>query len=477
MESPVMLPVKSREKADVLVAGGGVSGCCAAIAAARMGKKAVLIDECGVPGGQGTLGFVAPISALNDRNGEAFGGLGQEITDRMQSVNSPNMLALTLVQMLHDAGVRVHYFTRILCTEREGRLIRSVVAAEKSGLKRFEADEFIDATGDADLAFFAGEETVTGSEEGVFDSLIREGLARMHKEHAAWSVPAPGALQPCSVMFTVGGVEESGRDLYKTYANHRFTYAELGITKEEFFRLPYAGKTGFEENGDFLPLPQGRFLFYRNGNRPGEYIVNMTRVLGVNGTDADSLNQGTSDALMQVLSILDLLRRLIPEFRNAYLIQASMRLGIRESRRILARRTFTGSEAISCALMPDVIAHGSYIIDIHDPKGKSMAIGGNIQGCAYDIPYACLLPKNTDNLWACGRCIGADHVAHASTRIMGTCMQTGQAAGTAAALCHTARCFNGELDVHALQAQLIRDGLRLKLDPVSHVFRGGESDI
>lgn len=466
----ITLPIESEVRCDVLVAGGGVSGCCAALAAARQGKKVMLLDEGGVLGGQGSQGLVAPIASVVDRNGVSFGGIMQEILDRMQAecagmgapraaLSYPALLGLVLLEMLHQAGVEAHFFTRLLAVEREGRLLSAVIAATKSGLRRYRAGMFIDATGDGDLFAQAGEEYVFGSEPGVFDALAKAGLGRVHFEHTQYQFPAPGAVQPVSIMFTVGGVEG---DECLSYCNKRFTYEDLGVTEEEFSRYPFAGQVGFEKNGDYLPLPQGRFLFFK-GARPGEYTINMSRVTGINGADADSLNRGELYTQLQVLPILRLLRRFIPGFAHAYLISAGARLGVRESRRLRSRRIFRGEEALYCTPLPDVIAHGAYIIDIHDPNGKSMAIGGSVRGSAYDIPYGALLPKGADNLLVCGRCIGSDHVAHATTRIMGTCMLTGQAAGTAAALCLDAGLANGDLPVERLQQQLIRDGVKLHL--------------
>ena len=483
----ITLPILAEESCEVLVAGGGTAGCCAALAAARLGKKVVLMDECGVLGGQATLGMVAPISSICDRNGESFGGILDEILEDMRAecakmedaqgyTSAPSLLGLILTEKLDQAGVTVHFFTKLVAAEREDRRMTAVIAAAKSGLRRYHAQAFIDATGDADLTYFAGEETVLGSEPGVFDALAQAGLGQVHFEHTQYRFPAPGALQPVSVMFTVGGVEEKDCDLYAEYCNRRFTYQELGTSEKEYGGFPFAGRVGFEKNGDYLPLPQGRFLFFK-GARKGEYTVNMSRVTGINGADADSLDRGERDAQLQVLPILELLRRFIPGFEHAYLIQASGRLGVRESRRLLGRRVFHGQEAFDCVPMPDVVAHGSYIIDIHDPNGKAMAIGGSIRGSAYDIPYGALLPQNTDNLWVCGRCISSDHVAHATTRIIGTCMLTGQAVGTAAALCLTEKQANGEIDVAALQRQLKKDGVKLQMPEEKQRLRNEQNEV
>ncbi|MBO5218126.1 MAG: FAD-dependent oxidoreductase, partial [Clostridia bacterium] len=116
----------------------------------------------------------------------------------------------------------------------------------------------------------------------------------------------------------------------------------------------------------------------------------------------------------------------------------------------------SASEVIHCTRFEDAVARGSYIIDIHDPKGKNAAIGGEIKGMFYEIPYRSLKAVKNKNLHACGRCISVDHIAHSSTRIQGTCILTGQAAGTAAAM-----AMASAVDVNALRAALIADGVRL----------------
>ena len=475
MNQKIELPIVSEVICDVVVVGGGPAGFGAALSAARHGMNVVLMDEGGMLGGLSSLGLVAPISAVSDRSGNDFGGVGRELINNIAKQNSnaeapgaeyskSSMVVLFMLDMLVRAGVHIHFHTKLVSTERDEKRITGIIAATKSGLRRFKSQQFIDCTGDGDLFVSAGEEYVYGSEPGVYDQLFDLGLARIHNTTDQLTIPEPGSVQPSSVMFTVGGVID--KDGW-SYCNKRYTYQDFGITRKDFESLPYAGLVGFEEDGDNLPLPQGRFLFFK-GARPGEYTINMSRVVGINGADADSLNKGTIDAELQILPILDMLRRFMPGFENAYLIQTSVRLGVRESRRLVGRKVLTGADVVKCTPMDDVIAHGSYGIDIHDPRGKSMALGGPLRCSAYDIPYESLLPKKACNLYVAGRCISVDHVAHASTRIIGTCMQTGQAAGTAAAMCiQSALADSGDLDVRLLQQELIADGVLLHIPGIN----------
>src|SRR5690606_32854610 len=103
----------------------------------------------------------------------------------------------------------------------------------------------------------------------------------------------------------------------------------------------------------------------------------------------------------------------------------------------------------------DTIARSGYPIDIHDPSGKGLTFGWIEGDGAYDIPYRCLLPKNSDNLLAAGRCISTTHEALATTRLTPSCMATGQAAGTAAAIA------SGEgISPRTIHVKKLQDALR-----------------
>ena len=165
---------------------------------------------------------------------------------------------------------------------------------------------------------------------------------------------------------------------------------------------------------------------------------------------------------LQLIAIIDFLKTFIPGFENSYFMESSNTLGIRESRRLIGDYMLSGDEVVECVQFEDAVAHGSYIIDIHDPCGKRMAIGGKIEKEYYSIPYRSLITKKVPNLATAGRSISADHVATSSTRIQGTAMLTGQAVGIAAAMAVINECAMGEVDVKKLQNQLINDGVFLK---------------
>ena len=470
--------VERSEKYDVCVVGGGVAGCCAAIASARMGAKTVLIESSGVLGGQGTLGIVTPISATNARNGVSFGGLVKEITDEVISMSkkyctcdqngadvwdiaSPHIVKYVLLDKVQDAGADIMFHTSFLSSTTENDRIESIIVHDVNGLKQIFAKNFIDSTGDALLVCESGAEFVKGSEEDSYDSLRVTGFDKTHddsgQEGSVYnSCTKNGLMQPVSIFFVLGGVDTE--EAYKLN-NKELHFGDFGITREKFSDWKFCGTCGFElSDDDKIPMPQGRILVTKT-TRKGTLAVNMSRVIGIDGSDADSLSTGEILAQKQIIAIIDFLKTFIPAFKNAYYIQSGSTLGIRETNRMIGKYVLTGLDVINCREFDDCIARGSYMIDIHDPNGKKRAIGGHLPKNYYDIPYRSIISNTYSNLFACGRCISSDHVAHASTRIMGTCMMTGQASGTAAALASVQNKKSYGIDVSELRKLLIDNGM------------------
>jgi len=462
------------KEAEVVVAGGGLAGCAAAIASARYGAKTLLIESGGCLGGAATAGLVAPISSISTKtSGEKFGGILWEVLDSVvekakaycNSTHAPHsalhLYKYVLMEKLVESNAEIlfHAFVTDVVSDEDGK-IKELIVSTKDGLKRILGKAFIDTTGDGDVMGKSNAKTIIGSEPNVLGVISQnEELKGGAKGTDFLPDDYVGQLQPVSLMMQFGNVNV---EKAQKYMNKKITYEELGTTKEEFSKWKYANTLGFEiADDEFVPMPQGRvWLVY--AQRKDVATVNMSRVLGVNACDPISYSDAEVKAGLQLIAIIDFLKTLVPGFKNSYFMESSNTLGIRESRRLIGDYLLSGNEVVECARFEDAIAHGSYIIDIHDPTGKRMAIGGKIEKEYYSIPYRSLITARVPNLATAGRSISADHVATSSTRIQGTAMLTGQAAGIAAAMAVKNNCSMGEVDVKNLQNQLINDGVFLK---------------
>ena len=138
-----------------------------------------------------------------------------------------------------------------------------------------------------------------------------------------------------------------------------------------------------------------------------------------------------------------------------------MDVGVRETRRIVGEYQLTADDLLSVRRFDDVVARGSYPLDIHNPTGKGTSLRRLPPGEAYDIPLRSLIPKDVDRLLVAGRCISGTHEAQSSYRAMPIAMATGQAAGVCAALAASRGLSLRGVPVADVQVELIRQGVNL----------------
>jgi hypothetical protein len=209
-----------------------------------------------------------------------------------------------------------------------------------------------------------------------------------------------------------------------------------------------------------LELPREDLLFFGTPHLE-EVSVNSTRITQVLGTDVWDLTYAEFQARRQMRQIANFLKRHVPGFEDSYIVQSGVQTGVRETRRILGDYQLNADDVLSARKFPDVIARGTYPIDIHNPTGKGTILKRLPPGEAYEIPLRCLLPQGLDNLLVAGRCISGTHEAHSSYRVMPISMVTGQAAGACAALAARGNQATRQAPVSDVQAELVRQGANL----------------
>ena len=381
-------------------------------------------------------------------------GIGKEIIDRVIELGGcvghgrdplhvsyapidPEVFKRVVIEELEKAGVDVLLHSLVVGVHSgEDQAISHVLIENKSGRSAVAGKWFIDATGDGDVAYFGGAKWEKGD--------------------------AHGGLQPATLMFRMGGVNVEKVRLAIVANPERFG-SDL-IPPEHFVANSSFIVVGMRQAledakaaGDF-PLHNNRVIFITQP-RQGEVAVNMTRVL-IDATDADDLSRGEMQGRKDVWVVAEFLRKYIPGFEDAYVIDTAHRLGIRETRRIIGEYVLQRDDILESRRFDDCIAVASYPIDLHHPSGPDCTLEHPKD--TYDIPYRCLVPLGVRNLLVVGRCISATHEAHAAIRVMPTGMALGQAGGTAAALATAEQVHHvKDIDVKKLQALLREQGARL----------------
>lgn len=402
-----------RIKCDVIVAGAGIAGICAAVAAAREGLSVALVNDRSVLGGNASSEIGVSINGashlgLNASIYAREGGLVEEIRMRMLAYNRGGgyerlaLMDAVLFDMIYEEkGITLLLNTAVYACEKEGDRIVSCLARHGVSNRVYElaGEIYIDATGNGVLAYEAGASFCMGR-EGSGQYLERKAPARADA-------------------YTMGNTF-----YFETVdCGHKVTYTPPA----------FAAK-----------LPEMDFL--KDIHKPGNH-----RALTVKGAHWSFEYGGQLDIIYDSEDIDFQLRRLVfgiwdyiknsgeyPEAENYALKRVYTKSGSRESRRFLGDYVLSENDIEEKRDFPDAVCIGGWPMDVHAPLGiydpgpatEFIPVTG-----MYNIPFRCLYSRDVDNLMLAGRNISATHIALGSTRVMATCGCMGQAAGTAAKCC------------------------------------------
>lgn len=198
--------------------------------------------------------------------------------------------------------------------------------------------------------------------------------------------------------------------------------------------------------------------------RDGEFIINTTRIVDHDATDAWSLTDAEFLGRKQCAELDAFLRKNVPGFENALLEFTGPSVGVRGSRQLVGEYTLTAQDILERRRFADRIAHSSYPIDIHNPKGEGTSSTFMSEpGTYYSIPYAIMVCPEIDNLIVTGRCVSASFEAQAAIRTTPTVGAMGQAAGIAAAYAAACGVPVQKVDISKVQEKLIEQGAYLEL--------------
>jgi hypothetical protein len=414
---------------DIVVAGAGPAGFAAALTAGRLGARVLLVEQTGAVGGIATSGL------MSHWTGDSEGPLYEEILQRAavpgpeetcawRQVINPEKLKLLLLEMLVEARVDPLLYTIAAAPLMDGTRVRGLIVENKSGRHAYTARVVIDASGDGDVAARAGAPFRLGRE-------------------------SDGGMQPVTIMFKIAGVDTAGAVFPGAFEDNR------EVPKG---RIQDLGKAA-------LPPPAGHVLLYRS-SLPGIVSVNMTNMIGIDGTQAADLTRGELACRRQIGAIVDFLRASVPGYEHCFVISVASLIGVRETRHIQGGYTLTAEDIVEARRFDDwIVTRASFNFDIHNLKGSGLDQDGaqkhfRAKG-KYSIPYRCFVPEGVDGLLLAGRCISGTHKAHSSYRVMPICVNMGQGVGTAAVVA----CRDGVLPRHVpvakVQAMLATQGVRL----------------
>ena len=415
----------NRIETEVLVIGGGSAGSMAAIASAKEGRKTLLVERYGFLGGTSTTildtfyGFYIPGTS----NRKVVGGIPDILLEKLRQRKAmllrpntygagtgvtydPEILKVVWEEMATEANVDILLHSFVADVITENKRVKGVIVVNKSGFTLIEADIVIDASGDADVTALAG--------------YPYDGIGS--------HIP----VQSLTTTFRVGNVDEQRTKLFNK--NQMWDWM-----KEANQSGKYA-----------LPREEGSVHIT---TLPGVMATNMVRLAIPDPTNIIELSNAEILGRRQALEYFRFMKDYLPGYEKSVFLNFSTQIGVRETRRIIGEYTLTKEDVLEARKFEDaIVLCGAPIEDHHNQTGTKWEYLPDDE--TYQVPYRCLIPKDSVNLLVAGRCLSATHDAHASVRSMGQCMGMGQAAGIAASLALENHCRPKDISIELLQSKL-----------------------
>jgi len=427
---------------DVVVIGGGPAGLAASVSAAKHGARTLLVERYGFLGGMGTAGGVTNFAGLYGRkNGEmqqlvhgvvdnllarldALGGLNQPqdgMAGRIR-VRSYDVSAYKCAadQMLVASGVQLLFHAWAAAVLMDGQAITALVVETKSGRQAIRGRRFIDCSGDADVAHFAGVPFELGDGHG--SALFPSTMFRVGHVDAGPALAAVGEFKAINDLMAQSEIRQPGR-----------------------YQFPRKG------------------AILRPQKNPAEWRANVTQIRNAAGTamdatDARQLSEGELEGRRQITEYFRFLKNEVPGFADSAIVDIAPQVGIRETRRICGAYMLTGEDILSSARFSDVIGINAWPMEMHVDGAISWGFPRDENRAYNDLPWRMLVTREVDNLLVAGRCASMAHEGQSAARASGGCFVMGQAAGTAAARLEEGAAF-AATDVARLQQVLLDDGV------------------
>ena len=415
------IPVE--EGYDLVVAGGGPAGSAAAICAARLGAKVLLLEATGCLGGTGTSGLVTAFDPMANGERMLVGGFMRELVESMyeRGFLAPHVtpdfwrrifhrwtpfraegLKLVLDELVTDAGVEVRFFTRVIDADVDNttKTVRGVIANNVEGYRYIQARTYVDATGDAVLTDLCSAPTREAGRD------------------------TPDIMPPtlCSLCAGIDWDRAKSRPDVNGPANQQ-ALIEKAI-----------------EDGHFSHRDRHVPGMFHAGDTVG--MLNAGHVFHMDALRCRSLSDGMMRGRQLAQEYVSFYKKYVPGFENVEHVTTATIMGIRESRRIVGEYELNYEDYLARRHFADQIAVFNKAVDIHvyddsdeqyDRYYQEFHRSGRLrEGESFGLPYGILVPKGWRNLWVAGRCNSSDVQVHGSIRVMPAAAMMGQAAGTAA---------------------------------------------
>ena len=476
---------------DVIVVGGGVSGCAAAISASRAGAKVILIERLGALGGMmnvsGPPGWA--FSHLWNRRGEQImAGLVEETHHRLEKQGNalpyptpenrnfdafcfvdPDWWGLLIFEMLRENNVTLLLHSLAVDVLKYGDTVQGVIVENTNGRMCVMGKVVIEASGEGDIGVRAG---VPYTKVDRTKEELDPPSITFHMDGVDWDkVTAYLQANPDEMLYTPGTMAKSSV-LTPRYKRIMECKSIIDLVKEGVLgaiNYPSLSMKALEAGDIDQYGDLGHFFTPREGGHVQAIFQHTAQVPDCDTTDITEWTFAESDARRQAALAIKAIRKYLPGFENSYFTRLTSCMRTREGRHMIGDYQMQAEDITANRKFPDVIAKAAMLANRGGPFHSAETPGGSMNltkrerfeptdGGSYDIPYRSLVPKKVDGMLLAGKLVSVSEDFKRDQ--LPDNIISGQAAGVAAALCVKNNITPRELekDVKELQDILVKQG-------------------
>lgn len=410
---------------DLVIIGGGTSGCAAAYNASLLGLKTLLVEKNNFLGGLMTGGLVVPVmkSSLDNLNSDYYKKLVKtakkykaQITykDKNDGWFNPEVMKIVIEEVLSDSKIRknlnILYETSIQDVNISNKLIKSVILNHDALSIPVYSTHYVDATGSASLAQLCGCNFINDTDIEQ-QSTLRFILSNVNIDEF------------CDFITKI----DCNEDITNTYRNERDTYSLLNFTTastwdtNKIWAVDSILKKGVKD-GVLIDSDRSYFQIFSVAGSSNQVAFNCPRINTYKNNPYMYSNE-LINARMAIWRIYNFVKKYFKGFENAEISNIATQTGIRESRRVQTKYIYKNDDMISNKKFENSVLKANYSMDIHS-KTKNKSVLQNTG--SYELPIESLISKDIDNLYVAGKIIGAQFEAHSALRVQKSCMQMGE---------------------------------------------------
>ena len=407
---------------DVVVVGGGTSGCAVAYTLGKAGKKVLLVEKSINLGGSMTSGLVTPMMKTSNKsiNNDFF----NIFIDKMKSYNSaityidgnrgwfnPEIAKIVLDELMQDANVEVIFNSTLRNINITNSYITKLNLECNMLLVSIDAKYVIDATGNCDVGFLSNCNFLNKNDEN----------------------------QPTTLRFIMSGInlKEFGKWLLKFDADRNVTTV-ADIDGQTHLSTAYTWDIG--KKWALKPLfddavakniikdeDRNYFQVFSIAGMPNSIAFNCPRIISdkdENPLNVTVLSKNVMQARASILRLSNFCKKYFKGFENAYISSISSTIGVRVSRRLKGKYVFTYDDIKTSKKFENPVLISDYPVDVHSTDKNSSVLEQVLS--EYQLPVESLMSADIDNLFVVGRCVSADFMAQGAIRIIPSCFSMGE---------------------------------------------------